>query len=145
MSTGLSLLPHSLADISRLLGAKLDPYAIGPVSLAIAKDLAALPQWPRGGTSGDILADGVRPGVSGTSGHHAFPRPADTAGASAASTAGTIGLVLIDRSLDLATPCMHGDHVVDAVFDQLPRAAAAVRVWARQQGSGQGRQKVGLR
>lgn len=148
VSTGLSLLPHCLADLSRLLGARLDPYAIGPVSLAVAKGLAVLPQGPRGGTIGDVLADGLGPGSTGAARHHAFPRPhMEAPAAEAGGTSGTVGLVLIDRSLDLATPCMHGDHVLDGIFAHLPRAAEVV--WSESgpstAGTPRGRQRVGLR
>lgn len=119
-STGLSLLAHSLADLSRILGAKLEPFAIGPVSHAVAKELAALPQQgSRGGAGpGGEVVDGAGAAGAGF--------PVGQLGGSAAGAAGSIGLVLIDRSLDLATPCMHTDHVLDAVFASLPRADAIV-------------------
>jgi hypothetical protein len=116
-STGLSLLPHCLADLSRVLGAKLDPFAVGPVSNAIARELAALPQQGHrpGGHGGDATgSDGSAAAAAGA------------AGGAGAAAAGSIGLVLIDRCLDLATPCMHAEHVLDAVFASLPRADAAV-------------------
>jgi hypothetical protein len=49
------------------------------------------------------------------------------AGGGAGGGAGGIGLVLIDRSLDLATPCMHSEHVLDLVLScqEGPTAAAA--------------------
>jgi hypothetical protein len=113
ISTGLSLLPHCLADLSRVLGARLEPFAVGPVSTAIAKELYALPQKGPGGTGGDPFAAEdpalVAAGIGAPGG-----------------ASGSIGLVLIDRSLDLATPCMHSDHVLDVVFASLPRAEPAV-------------------
>ncbi|MFQ6630468.1 hypothetical protein Gotur_008469 [Gossypium turneri] len=33
----------------------------------------------------------------------------------------TVGLLLIDRTLDLLTPCCHGDSLVDRIFSALPR------------------------
>ncbi|XP_022740120.1 sec1 family domain-containing protein MIP3 isoform X2 [Durio zibethinus] len=33
----------------------------------------------------------------------------------------TVGLLLIDRTLDLLTPCRHGDSLVDRIFSSLPR------------------------
>ncbi|XVE86331.1 hypothetical protein DITRI_Ditri18aG0027100 [Diplodiscus trichospermus] len=33
----------------------------------------------------------------------------------------TVGLLLIDRTLDLLTPCCHGDTLVDRIFSALPR------------------------
>ncbi|KAH1092376.1 hypothetical protein J1N35_019633 [Gossypium stocksii] len=33
----------------------------------------------------------------------------------------TVGLLLIDRTLDLLTPCCHGDSIVDRIFSALPR------------------------
>ncbi|XP_007048715.2 PREDICTED: sec1 family domain-containing protein MIP3 isoform X1 [Theobroma cacao] len=33
----------------------------------------------------------------------------------------TVGLLLIDRTLDLLTPCCHGDSLVDRMFSSLPR------------------------
>lgn len=79
------------------------------MSAAVARELAALPQQggPRGGGGMDGLADGG--GIGGGPG---------------SATAGAIGLVLVDRSLDLATPVMHADHVLDVMFSSLPRAEA---------------------
>ena len=37
---------------------------------------------------------------------------------------GAIGLVLVDRSLDLATPCMHTEHVLDLMLSCLQQPAA---------------------
>eukprot|EP00775_Hariotina_reticulata_P009236 gene9236-9401_t len=108
ISTGLSLLPHCLADLSRVLGGRLEPFAIGPVSTAIAKELYALPQQGQRGPAGGDPFAAEEPVAAGSGG-----------------TSGSIGLVLIDRSLDLATPCMHSDHVLDVVFASLPRAEPA--------------------
>jgi hypothetical protein len=124
-STGLSLLSHCLADLSRVLGAKLDPFAIGPVSAAVARELAALPQ--QGYRPGSAAAD-LAGADSGT------PTAAGGGGGGAASS--SIGLVLIDRCLDLATPCMHAEHVLDGVFASLPRADAAVPAAAAGAGAG---------
>lgn len=125
-SGGLSLLPHCLADLSRVLGAKLEPFAIGPVSSSIARELAALPQQGhRPGGAADLAG----PDSSSTA-------AAAGAGAAAAAASGSIGLVLIDRCLDLATPCMHAEHVLDAVFASLPRADAVVPAAAAAAGSG---------
>ncbi|PPS19862.1 hypothetical protein GOBAR_AA00736 [Gossypium barbadense] len=33
----------------------------------------------------------------------------------------TVGLLLVDRTLDLLTPCCHGDSLVDRIFSALPR------------------------
>lgn len=102
-SSGLSLLPHALADLSRVLGAKLEPFALGPASAAIAKELATLPQA------------GQRSGV-GPLQDTSTDSPRAEAGAG-----GGIGLVLVDRSLDLATPCMHSEHVLDLLMSCLDR------------------------
>ena len=68
-STGLSLLSHALADLSRVLGARLDPFALGPVSAAVAKELATLPQ-AGGQRSGAAAAD-----AGGGSARGRYPRP----------------------------------------------------------------------
>lgn len=109
-STGLCLLPHALADLSKVLGARLDPFALGPVSTIIAKELATLPQAGGQRSGGAVLPGQQDPGSTDS------PR---------AGTAGSIGLVLIDRALDMATPCMHSEHVLDMVFTSLLRPAPA--------------------
>lgn len=103
-SSGLSLLPHALADLSRVLGAKLEPFAIGPASTAIAKELATLPQA------------GQRSGLGPMQDSSTDSPRADMGAGAAGGGGGGIGLVLVDRSLDLATPCMHSDHVLDLVL-----------------------------
>jgi hypothetical protein len=103
-STGLSLLPHALADLSRVLGAKLEPFALGPASAAIAKELATLPQAGQRSSGLGPLQDASTDS----------PRAEGGAG-------GGIGLVLVDRSLDLATPCMHSEHVLDLLMSCLDR------------------------
>ncbi|KAJ1415751.1 Sec1-like, domain 2 [Sesbania bispinosa] len=47
------------------------------------------------------------------------------------------GLLLIDRTLDLLTPCCHGDSLVDRMFSSLPRRN---RTTAHAQGKGSGNQ-----
>jgi hypothetical protein len=109
-SAGLSLLSHALADLSRVLGAKLEPFAIGPASTAIAKELATLPQAGQRSGVGPLQDSGTD-----------SPRADIGTGGSG----GSIGLVLVDRSLDLATPCMHSEHVLDLVFSCLQGQVAA--------------------
>lgn len=116
-SSGLSLLSHALADLSRVLGAKLEPFAIGPASTAIAKELATLPQ--AGQRSGL--------GQQGLDSSTDSPRAELGAAAAAGGAGGGIGLVLVDRSLDLATPCMHTEHVLDLVLSCLERPAAGMQ------------------
>eukprot|EP00879_Flechtneria_rotunda_P025718 GHRR01027357.1.p1 GENE.GHRR01027357.1~~GHRR01027357.1.p1 ORF type:complete len:379 (+),score=125.42 GHRR01027357.1:574-1710(+) len=144
-STGLSLLPHALADLSRLLGAKLDPFALGPVSAVIAKELMSLPQYGAGhGPLGDNSLQEALTGLASSAATGPLGAGSSGSDASGASgTAGSIGLVLVDRSLDLATPCMHKDHVLDAVFASLPRAGAAAGPAGAGPGSTQ--QRVALR
>jgi len=117
-STGLSLLSHALADLSRVLGAKLEPFAIGPASVAIAKELATLPQ---AGTRGGLI-----PGQdSSTDSPRAEGMGAAGGGGGGGGAGGGIGLVLVDRSLDLATPCMHSEHVLDLMLSCLDDTPAA--------------------
>lgn len=47
------------------------------------------------------------------------------------------GLLLIDRTLDLLTPCCHGDSLVDRIFSSLPRKNRTV---SHAQGKGSGNQ-----
>lgn len=47
------------------------------------------------------------------------------------------GLLLIDRTLDLLTPCCHGDSLVDRIFSSLPRRN---RTTTHAQGKGSGNQ-----
>ncbi|RDX91625.1 Sec1 family domain-containing protein MIP3, partial [Mucuna pruriens] len=47
------------------------------------------------------------------------------------------GLLLIDRTLDLLTPCCHGDSLVDRMFSSLPRRN---RIISHAQGKGSGSQ-----
>jgi hypothetical protein len=117
-SGGLSLLSHALADLSRVLGAKLEPFAIGPASTAIAKELATLPQ--AGSRSG---LGQQQQGLDSSSDSPRAESGAAAAAATGGGGAGGIGLVLIDRSLDLATPCMHSEHVLDVVLSCLERPA----------------------
>lgn len=115
-SGGLSLLSHALADLSRVLGAKLEPFAIGPASTAIAKELATLPQ------AGSRRGLGQQQqGLDSSSDSPRAELGAAAAGGGAGG--GGIGLVLIDRSVDLATPCMHSEHVLDIVLSCLERPA----------------------
>lgn len=47
------------------------------------------------------------------------------------------GLLLIDRTLDLLTPCCHGDSLVDRMFSSLPRRSRTI---SHAQGKGSGSQ-----
>ena len=100
--------------------------------------------------------------------HHHHPPgafPEGLAAAAAGNSSSSCALVLIDRSLDLATPCMHQPldaqldtiHPLDIILGTFPRGAAAVSAaaagggagsWARRSsttGGGGGRPRVDLR
>lgn len=116
-ATGISLLSHALADLSRVLGQKLEPFALGPASTAIAKELATLPQ---GGSS----SSAARAGLDSSSDSPRADMLSGAAGGGGSSSGG-IGLVLVDRSLDLATPCMHSEHVLDLVLSCLEAGSSS--------------------
>jgi hypothetical protein len=111
-ASALSLLSHALADLSRVLGGRLEPFAIGPVSTAVAKELATLPQAGQRSGGADSSSGSPRVGADGVLGPSA-----------SAAAAGAIALVLVDRALDLATPCMHAEHVLDMMLAGLLRPA----------------------
>ena len=101
---GLSLLAHALVGAAAQLGARVEPFALGPVSAQVAREVASLPQAPAaavGGGGGGGMGEGFSPrhaGAGGGSGGGLVPA----------------ALILIDRSLDLAAPCGHSDHFLDA-------------------------------
>ncbi len=128
-SPALSLLAHALADLSRLLGARLEPYALGPVSAALARQIAELPQSVAAGGSthhpagaASSAADALRQGAAHLPGGAGF---SSSSGPTAVGPGGSIGLVLLDRSLDLVTPCSHAEHCLDALLAATPRAEPA--------------------
>eukprot|EP00879_Flechtneria_rotunda_P012088 GHRR01012623.1.p1 GENE.GHRR01012623.1~~GHRR01012623.1.p1 ORF type:complete len:587 (+),score=238.22 GHRR01012623.1:2901-4661(+) len=105
----------------------------------------SLPQYGAGhGPLGDNSLQEALTGLASSAATGPLGAGSSGSDASGASgTAGSIGLVLVDRSLDLATPCMHKDHVLDAVFASLPRAGAAAGPAGAGPGSTQ--QRVALR
>ncbi|GLI59819.1 hypothetical protein VaNZ11_001786 [Volvox africanus] len=105
-SGALSLTAHGLLALAAAMGApRPEPYAIGPVSSALAAELASLPSV----SVSVSVPPGSLVGASST---------ASSGGASSSSLA----IILVDRALDLASPCTHTDHPWDLIL-----AAAAVR------------------
>ncbi|GIM07013.1 hypothetical protein Vretimale_11217 [Volvox reticuliferus] len=119
-SGGLSLTAHGLLALAAAMGApRPEPYAIGPVSSALAAEMASLPS--------------VSVSVSMPPGSLAAPTSAASSGSAAAGglsssssssspSSSSLAIILIDRSLDLASPCSHTDHPWDLLL-----AAAAAR------------------
>lgn len=104
-SGGLSLLAHTLAAIGGQLGARLEPFALGPVAQKVAQEVASLP----------IALPPVGAGAGGG--------PVASASGDGSTGAGVRGssmaLLLIDRSLDLVSVAGHSDHPLDLVLDLL--------------------------
>ncbi|GLC33675.1 hypothetical protein PLESTB_000102500 [Pleodorina starrii] len=119
-SGGLSLTAHGLLALAAAMGApRPEPFAVGPVSAALAAELASLP-------SVSLPPSSLSAGSA-----------AAAAGGTAASTP-SLALILVDRSLDLATPCTHTDHPWDVLLAAAAarQAAAATRAAAAAAGGG---------
>ncbi|KAF5833671.1 hypothetical protein DUNSADRAFT_9942 [Dunaliella salina] len=93
-SGGLSLLAHELVGLAAQLGMQLETFSVGVVSHQLALEVCNLPS--------------------------PSPLPLDLPG----RPTPTLGLVLVDRSLDVATPCMHQENLWEMMLGMLPREAS---------------------
>lgn len=106
MSQGMTLLAHTLAGVAGQLGSRMEVFACGPVAQELGRELASVP-LPAPPPSSP--ASSAPPSTS-----HASGPPADLPR--------TLGVVLVDRSLDLVTPSSHPDSLCDCVMASLARA-----------------------
>ncbi|PNH13011.1 hypothetical protein TSOC_000024 [Tetrabaena socialis] len=120
-SGGLALTAHALLALAAAMGfGRPAPFPIGPVSSAIAAELASLP----------TLAAATPPSYGGGGG-------TNSSGGSNGGPSGGLALVLVDRSLDLAAPTCHGDQPWDVVLAAVAARQAAAAV-AASMGAGHG-------
>eukprot|EP00798_Chlamydomonas_sp_ICE-L_P013375 gene13375-19220_t len=93
LEVGGQLATFALGPVSQQVGGQLATFAVGPVSQQVALEVSATP----------------------------LPSQAEDQATSGQSPP-SVSLILVDRHLDVVSPCMHNDHPIDIALEQLPRS-----------------------
>jgi hypothetical protein len=124
---GLGVLAHALAGAGAQLGLRFDAFALGPASRRVARCVQRVCEEEQGGGVGGALIASSLPQSSSSSSGPAL-RVVGGGGGGGGGGGSTLppgparaALILVDRSLDLATPALHADHPLDAMPEMLPR------------------------